>query len=766
MKTSITLLLLFVSSYLPLYAQQEATLFPFYKTWGQTDLCFIDKAGKVVAEVPYRYDSYTCPYQNRKNLMELKHDFFHEGYCLINAMDDKAFKQILLIYNAKGELVKEIPNMSALSNFHGGYAVIASQFEDKCYSINQKFEIQKELPYTKQYLSFNAQGFGLVGSSWLRNGDDIKYCNTQGELLSDKTFRYRDNDFANGTTKVGLERKTVFLNKKIEIIATLAENETTLYNYKAPSDGAIVLFNYDPYRSPQTAISRVIDKTGKEININPQIKASLVGYVGDGLFVKQINKGKHIFVNAEGKQMMRLPFRWSEDSQYKDGLAWVEKWEEVAIPKRIIKQLINTKTGKVLLERKVAPKKYKIDSIDSMEREMHFEDEFVFCGELIRIGFQYFTKQGEVAFTLPANSVLIKQMQDYKLYAPEAIQYFEPDPYDVTSEQYVSLQQFKGIERVNPVYICLSKWQMKSIPKEIFKMSNLKKVDLTYMGLTEIPDEISKLIKLEELQLRHNDIKILPEAINTIPNLTTINLFYNPYQGNISRYGILWHTEKPTQSHVSSSSDFGVAEVAQDSREHPKEEVERPQKIEVAYRLPKELPVLSDRGAKLILTALKATETDTLRIIREYNEMQELSEELSYEEQGQRRDDRLMYSLSTKRRKEIYKILKEKELQEIESRKVNPSRQTILSPSYIVFDGYLEEKRLNFRIMGRQKDFMQKFNNIDTLKKQLASEQHIKGFNLVKMVEEQVQQKLPENAIKQNIRTYLDKEFTILIKGL
>ena len=389
MKTGIALLLLFVSSYLPLYAQQQISLFPFYKDSNQKKLCFVDNKGKLVLEVPYKAVEY--PYQQYGSSTQLKNNFFYEGYCLLNVKDEKTDEPILLIYNTQGNLIKKIPQLYAYSNFHEGYAVVFAEDKSKCYMMNKNFELEKEFPFSK--VVFDESGIGIVyqGNSYKQ----VKYCNTQGKYLSEKVFEYQKDDFIYGTTFVKLDEKQVFLNEKIEVIAVATPQEMMDNPYTKPTDGAVVLFN-NVEGKPQ-GISRVIDKTGKEININPQIKPSIVAYVGDGLFVKREEEGYHIFVNADGKQAMPLAFEWiqkteySEGSRYSDGLAWVKKWEGGYFTKCYIYKLLDVKAGKVLVERKVAPKfSYILLNVD-----------FAFLGKLNRIGFQYFIN---VFFTVKTNN--------------------------------------------------------------------------------------------------------------------------------------------------------------------------------------------------------------------------------------------------------------------------------------------------------------------------------------------------------------------------
>jgi len=66
-----------------------------------------------------------------------------------------------------------------------------------------------------------------------------------------------------------------------------------------------------------------------------------------------------------------------------------------------------------------------------------------------------------------------------------------------------------------------------TIPKELWTLTNLKKIKITHAFLTEIPSAISGFKQLVELCLSNNSISVVPEELYSLKNITYINLGYN-----------------------------------------------------------------------------------------------------------------------------------------------------------------------------------------------------------------------------------------------
>lgn len=73
----------------------------------------------------------------------------------------------------------------------------------------------------------------------------------------------------------------------------------------------------------------------------------------------------------------------------------------------------------------------------------------------------------------------------------------------------------------------LGYWNLHEIPKEVFKLNNLKTLSLKNNLLTQLPKEIIHLAKLEILQLYKNQISFLPLEIKHLSSLRRLDISYN-----------------------------------------------------------------------------------------------------------------------------------------------------------------------------------------------------------------------------------------------
>ncbi|MEH2151032.1 COR domain-containing protein [Nostoc sp.] len=73
----------------------------------------------------------------------------------------------------------------------------------------------------------------------------------------------------------------------------------------------------------------------------------------------------------------------------------------------------------------------------------------------------------------------------------------------------------------------LSHKDLKKLPEEIGKLTNLEILDLRYNQLSSLPEEIGKLTNLETLYLRNNQLSSLPPEIVQLSNLQSLYLSTN-----------------------------------------------------------------------------------------------------------------------------------------------------------------------------------------------------------------------------------------------
>lgn len=68
---------------------------------------------------------------------------------------------------------------------------------------------------------------------------------------------------------------------------------------------------------------------------------------------------------------------------------------------------------------------------------------------------------------------------------------------------------------------------LKFIPPEVWEMSNLQKLNLSYNKITTLPAEIQDLKNLEVLNLSSNDLTVLPQELYELKKLQALGINYN-----------------------------------------------------------------------------------------------------------------------------------------------------------------------------------------------------------------------------------------------
>ena len=86
-----------------------------------------------------------------------------------------------------------------------------------------------------------------------------------------------------------------------------------------------------------------------------------------------------------------------------------------------------------------------------------------------------------------------------------------------------SLEIISGFRMLEHLDLTRSE-KISELPECISKLTTLKILNFTYMGLTELPEWIGNLTELEELILRHNRITELPDSISNLIQLKGLSL--------------------------------------------------------------------------------------------------------------------------------------------------------------------------------------------------------------------------------------------------
>lgn len=92
-------------------------------------------------------------------------------------------------------------------------------------------------------------------------------------------------------------------------------------------------------------------------------------------------------------------------------------------------------------------------------------------------------------------------------------------------EKQSSIVKGKTIKQVRKIN--LSRLGLKEIPAEVFQHTNLTKLVLSRNAITQIPKEIAKLKNLEVLDLTYNDLTSLPAPLFKLPKLRVLAIGHN-----------------------------------------------------------------------------------------------------------------------------------------------------------------------------------------------------------------------------------------------
>lgn len=80
--------------------------------------------------------------------------------------------------------------------------------------------------------------------------------------------------------------------------------------------------------------------------------------------------------------------------------------------------------------------------------------------------------------------------------------------------------------------------KLRSLPRNIGDMKDLKKIDLSYNFLASIPKSIEALDKLEVLDLKANTFKSFPSALKSLSNLKILDIRFNMVDGVLTEVKI------------------------------------------------------------------------------------------------------------------------------------------------------------------------------------------------------------------------------------
>ncbi|KAL6055298.1 Transient receptor putative cation channel subfamily A member 1 [Balamuthia mandrillaris] len=259
----------------------------------------------------------------------------------------------------------------------------------------------------------------------------------------------------------------------------------------------------------------------------------------------------------------------------------------------------------------------------------------------------------------------------------------------------------------------LSNMELRTVPDQVWELSDLTELNLGFNELTTLPQSISKLSKLEVLRLDSNRLKTLPQQLGTMKHLKEVTLALNSHLSPIlkrkarqSLAELLDHVAKygDTDEELSGEHDFppllrkvssGLAcenFIPEDAEEDEKgaglkqsilegSKTHRPQYSGDNLRpLPKQYSPRDMR--ELALRVKEKKISDTINIL------QSRSEELKAKAMELEKKEELL-KLREKRIKELSsKVMKQKEAGTIEKQKSLPTSST---------DSNLRSKKVEYR---------------------------------------------------------------------
>lgn len=101
----------------------------------------------------------------------------------------------------------------------------------------------------------------------------------------------------------------------------------------------------------------------------------------------------------------------------------------------------------------------------------------------------------------------------------------EPPP----SQDEVALKRIKEISNANGTELDLSNLYLRTLPSELWQLTQLKELYLRNNLISDLPPEIGKLVNLTTLQLSRNQLADLPHEIDQLTNLIMLDLGFNKF---------------------------------------------------------------------------------------------------------------------------------------------------------------------------------------------------------------------------------------------
>jgi Leucine-rich repeat (LRR) protein len=114
--------------------------------------------------------------------------------------------------------------------------------------------------------------------------------------------------------------------------------------------------------------------------------------------------------------------------------------------------------------------------------------------------------------------VIIDNYYDFNLVLPQ--EFWQLKNLEFVSLHNIRIESFKGLESLTEIkYLTLMGARLKTIPNEIYQLSNLEYLDFNLNYLDSLPEDLIRLQKLRELDLTNNCFTRIPKSVTQLPHL-------------------------------------------------------------------------------------------------------------------------------------------------------------------------------------------------------------------------------------------------------
>ena len=114
--------------------------------------------------------------------------------------------------------------------------------------------------------------------------------------------------------------------------------------------------------------------------------------------------------------------------------------------------------------------------------------------------------------------VTIDNYYGFNLVLPQ--EFWQLSQLEFVSLHNIRINDFKGLASLTEIkYLTLMGARLKTVPNEIYQLSNLEYLDFNLNYLDSIPEDLLLLKKLRELDLTNNCFTQIPKSVTKLPHL-------------------------------------------------------------------------------------------------------------------------------------------------------------------------------------------------------------------------------------------------------